>query len=110
MPPVQNPGFLQPGSPGHSYFSVPVSFGVFVARHRNTSENDPALGCHFSAFSLGSSVVCFPCGSVIKNAPAYVDGSRDAGSIPGWGRSPGRGNGNPLQYSFLENPMDRGAW
>ena len=34
----------------------------------------------------------------------------DAGSIPGWGRSPGEGNGNTLQYSCLENPMDRGAW
>ena len=39
--------------------------------------------------------------------PASVD---DAGSIPGWRRSPGEGNGNPLQYSCLENPMDRGAW
>jgi len=35
---------------------------------------------------------------------------RDLGSDPGWGRSPGEGNGNPLQYSCLENPMDRGAW
>ena len=35
---------------------------------------------------------------------------RDMGVIPGWGRSPGEGNGNPLQYSCLENPMDRGAW
>ena len=35
---------------------------------------------------------------------------RDAGSIPGSGRSPGGGNGSPRQYSFLENPMDRGAW
>ena len=35
---------------------------------------------------------------------------RDLGSIPGLGRSPGGGNGNPLQYSCLENPMDRGAW
>ena len=34
----------------------------------------------------------------------------DLGSIPGWGRSSGEGNGNPLQYSCLENPMDRGAW
>ena len=34
----------------------------------------------------------------------------DLGSIPGWGRFPGEGNGNPLQYSCLENPMDRGAW
>ena len=35
---------------------------------------------------------------------------RDQGLIPEWGRSPGGGNGNPLQYSYLENPMDRGAW
>ena len=34
----------------------------------------------------------------------------DPDSIPGWGRSPGEGNGNPLQYSCLENPMDRGVW
>ena len=34
----------------------------------------------------------------------------DSGSIPGWGRSPGEGKGNPLQYSCLGNPMDRGAW
>ena len=36
--------------------------------------------------------------------------ARDLGSIPGSGRSPGEGNGNPLQYSCLQNPMDRGAW
>ena len=46
---------------------------------------------------------------VIKNAPAKVGDVRDLGSIPGLGRSPGRGHGNPLQYSCLENPMDRGA-
>ena len=40
--------------------------------------------------------------------PAYNEG--DLGSVPGSGRSPGEGNGNPLQYSCLENPMDRGAW
>ena len=44
---------------------------------------------------------------VVKNPPADA---RDAGSIPGSGRSPGEGNANPLQYSCLENPMDRGAW
>ena len=43
----------------------------------------------------------------VKNLPAMQETSR---SIPGSGRSPGEGNGNPLQYSFLENPMDRGAW
>ena len=41
---------------------------------------------------------------------ANAGGLRDAGSIPGLGRSPGGGHGNPLQYSCLENPMDRGAW
>ena len=51
--------------------------------------------------------ICCPGGSVVKNPPANA---RDASSIPGSGRSPGEGNGNPLQYSCLENPMDRGAW
>jgi len=46
----------------------------------------------------------------VKNLPASAGDIRDAGSIPGWGRSPGGGNGNPLQYSCLENPMDGGAW
>ena len=49
----------------------------------------------------------FPGGSVVKNLPANAG---DAGSILGLGRSPGEGSGNPLQYSCLENPMDRGAW
>ena len=47
---------------------------------------------------------------MVKNLPAKAGEVRDAGSIPGLGRSPGEGNGNPLQYSCLENPMDRGAW
>ena len=51
----------------------------------------------------------FPGGSVVKNLPTYA-GDGDPGSIPGSGRSPAQGNGNPLQYSCLENPMDRGAW
>ena len=44
---------------------------------------------------------------MVKNQPANAG---DSGSIPGSGRSPGGGNGNPLQYSDLGNPMDRGAW
>ena len=48
-----------------------------------------------------------PGGSVVKNPPANAG---DLGSILGSGRSPGEGNGNPLQYSCLGNPMDRGAW
>ena len=51
--------------------------------------------------------VGFPGGSVVKNLPASAGNS---GSIPRSGRSPGEGNGNPLQYSCMENPIDRGAW
>ena len=49
----------------------------------------------------------FPGGSVVKN---LIANAGDTGSIPGSGRSLGEGNGNPLQYSSLGNPMDRGAW
>ena len=47
---------------------------------------------------------------IVKNPPASAGDTRDKGSIPGSERSPGEGHGNPLQYSCLENPMDRGAW
>ena len=50
---------------------------------------------------------CFSGGSMVKNPSANTG---EAGSIPVLGRSPGEGNGSPLQYSYLENPMDRGAW
>ena len=46
---------------------------------------------------------------VVNNPPANAGDARDVGSIPGSGRSPGEGNGNLLQYSCLENPMDRGV-
>ena len=52
----------------------------------------------------------FPCNANGKESSASAGDARDLGSIPGLGRSPGGGNGNPLQYSCLENPMDRGAW
>ena len=45
-----------------------------------------------------------------KESTSTAGDARDMGSIPGSGRSPGAGHGNPLQYSYLENPMDRGAW
>ena len=47
---------------------------------------------------------------MVKNPPANSGDVRDADSIPGLGRSPGGGNGNPLQYSCRVNSMDRGAW
>ena len=47
---------------------------------------------------------------MVKNLPTRARDLSDMGSIPGLGRSPGEENGNPLRYSCLENPMDRGAW
>ena len=52
-------------------------------------------------------VIGFPGGSELK---ASASNAEDPGLIPGSGRSPGEGNGNPFQYSYLENPMDREAW
>ena len=47
---------------------------------------------------------------MVKNLSANARDLRDVGLIPGWGRSPGGADGDPLQYSCLENPLDRGAW
>ena len=61
----------------------------------------------WSELVIHTHISIFPGGSDGK-ASAYNAG--DLGSIPGWGRCPGEGNGKPLQYSCLENPMDGGAW
>ena len=55
-------------------------------------------------------VGAFQMALVVKNLPASAGDIRDVGSIPGLGRSPGEGNGNPLQYSCQDNRVDRGAW
>ena len=67
------------------------------------------MGLSFMTFIILSYIpsMGFPGGSVVKNPPANA---RDAGSIPGSGSSPGEGNSNPLEYSYLGNPMDRGTW
>ena len=52
----------------------------------------------------------FPGGASLKNLSANTGDIIDSGSASGWGRSPGEGNDNPLQYSCLENPMDGGTW
>ena len=52
----------------------------------------------------------FPGGTVVKNPPANAGHTTETGLIPGSGRSPGARNGNPFQYSYLKNPMDRGGW
>ena len=59
------------------------------------------------AFTIYTVYKSFPHSSVGKESACNAG---DPGLIPGLGRSPGKGNGNPLQYSCLENPMDRGAW
>ena len=67
-------------------------------------ESNPVFG------TLRSTNKGFPGDTVVKNPPANAGDTRDVGSIPGSGRSPRVGNGNPLQYSCLGNFMDRGAW
>ena len=52
----------------------------------------------------------FPGGTVVKNPPDNAGDTRDLGSVPRLGRSPGEGNGNPLQFCCLENSVDKGAW
>ena len=74
--------------------------------HRVTEELDMTEQLTLS-LSLSTIYLGFPGGAAVKNLPAN---KVDQGSIPGSGRSPGEGNGNPLQYSCLENSVDRGAW
>ena len=64
---------------------------------------DPQLSFNLQLPNYWVSLVA----QMVKNPPANAG---EVGSIPGFGRSPGEGNGNPLQYSCLENPVDRGAW
>ena len=73
-----------------------------------------AFSCSFLGCNLPSVISCFldqgfPSGPAVKNAPANAGDARDVASVPGSGRCPGGGHGNPLQYSCLENPMGRGA-
>ena len=78
-------------------FSLVFTFSFFITPYQLTRIY---ILPYFSPWSVLG-------GSVVKNPPANTG---DTGSIPGSGRSSGEGNGNPLQYSCLENPMDRGAW
>ena len=68
---------------------------------------DRAVCCHPVYLTYTLSTLGFPGGSEVK---ASASNAGDLGSIPGLGRSPGEGNGNPLQYSYLANPMDGEAW
>ena len=72
----------------------------------NNKTDHRFLSIYSVAYFLRASQVAL----LVENPPANAGDVKDMGSIPGSGRSPGEGNGNPLQYSCLENPMDRGAW
>ena len=69
-------------------------------------ENSPETNPHDWNLLIVKLVFGFPGGSVVKSSPASAG---DVGPIPGSGRPPGEGNGNPIQYSCLGNPMDRGS-
>ena len=77
----------------------------FIMKYYNSTKKAGVI-----LFVPESEVSAFQGALVVKNLPANAGHERDVGSIPGSGRSSGRGHGNPLQYSCLENPMGRGAW
>ena len=68
------------------------------------------MGSHRVRHDLAHIHVAYQVALVVKNLPANARKARATVSIPGLGKSPGEENGNPLQYSCLKNPMDRGAW
>ena len=89
----------------HCWFETNYISGWYIMFSPHTNKTSLYHNCYFKVgtyLRLG-----FPGGAVVKNPHANA---RDASSVPGSGRSPGDGNGNWLQYSCLENPMDRGAW
>ena len=77
---------------------VHIHNGIFLSLKKNEFESGLVRWGSFSG------------GSVVRNPPANIGDPRDASSIPGSGRSPGGGKGNPFQYSCLKTSMDRGVW
>ena len=82
-------------------------YGVKARNQEKSSETHPMRRQQDYFIDSYQTILGFPGGSVIMNLPTNAE---DASSIPAKGRSPGEGNDNPLQYSCLGNPMDRGAW
>ena len=87
-------------------FTQRVILNDFFFKSPNSSQSSKDKEMDTLKFRIGAPQVVL----AIKNPPANAGVIRDTGSIPGLGRSPGGGHGNPLQDSCLENPMDRGAW
>jgi len=107
-----SPKFLACFSTQSGLYGTPLRFAVRVTEclcHLDSCSLD-----HDGPFPSAFMLITFPGASqvalVVKNLPDNARDMRDPDSIPVSGRSPGRGNGNPLQCSCLENPMDRGAW
>ena len=92
--------------------SSPLSQGCHPTSHPLSLSSPPVLNFsqHQGLFQCVSSSQTSQVMLVVKNPPANAGDVRDSGSIPRLGGSPGEENGNPLQYSCLENPMDRVAW
>ena len=104
---VRESGILLQQSSFPSYLCMYVTKISHAYDHKTKGTNCIDAGC--SPVKLINTIPSwgFPGGSVVKNLPVSAG---DGGSIPGLGGSPGGGNGNPLQYSCLENFMGRGAW
>ena len=88
-----------------TYLQIPTTVQTHKHYHLNTYQNS------YSTIHTKTQIYKHtPQVLVVKNLPANAGDIRDTGSIPGSERSPGGGHGNPLQYSFLENPIGRGSW
>ena len=102
-----------PGSSTHGIFQARVlewgatAFSAIWCYADQSGSHSPHVAIRLVAAIPDN--VGFPGGAVVKNPAADAEDARDASSIPGSGRSPGEGNGNPLQFSCLGNPMDRQA-
>ena len=91
-------------------FCRKISFGMSLAGFKNKCWRKHLKIGTFSVKKNVRKNRFFPGGAIVKKQSTNAGNARDMGSIPGLGRSPAAGYGNPLQYSCLENPMDRGAW
>ena len=94
----------------HSLYNSHCMSGIFCFPKSNNWSvklGNSSWNSHRTRHDCCREKECTAGGSLVKNPPASAG---DAGSIPGLGRSPGEGNGNPLQYTCLGNPMDKGAW
>ena len=109
--PLLRKRLLQPAGPelasqvhrpaSHFFLACPKGFGWRWGRMCRCVRNYKSHNTQY--YHIPAGLLGVPSGSAVKNTPAMQKPA-------GWGRSPGRGYGNPLQYSFLENPMDREAW